>query len=285
MLPTLVIIIISLIWGSTFWIIKVSLKEISVMTLMSYRFLLAAIVLLPWVYLYRSQLRKNLYGGLVMGGVLWGAYVLQFFGLTMTTAANSGFITGLYLIFVPAFQYLVHKRGLQWIQGSSIVVALSGLWLLTHGIQGVNAGDILTVVSASCIGAQILLVDHFTREDTNLFLLNFIQFFVVGVLSLGVGLCKGEIFVLERGTSYVVLGYLGIIATVFCFFGQFWAQKYISAVKASLLFMIEPLSAAIFAWTMGDEIATTYSVMGGLIVLVGVSLPDLQKVLKTLRSG
>lgn len=285
MIPTFVIIIVSLIWGSTFWIIKDALKHIPVTVLLSYRFLLAAFILLPWVYKYRQGLKQNLKAGLCMGIVLWLAYFLQFRGLTLTSATNSGFITGLYLIFVPFFQYFFYQKKLNLLQGVSVFITLFGLWFLTRGIQGVNLGDILTLLSAICIGLQIILVDRFTRAGTHLVLVNFIQFLLVGVLSLGTLLLTGESFWVGEKVSLIVILYLSLIATVACFFGQLWAQKFLSPIKASLLFMIEPLSAAVFAWTIGDEKATFQSVCGGGILLFGIALTDISEyILKWIKN-
>ena len=100
------------IWGATFFIVKDSLASVDAVVMVGYRFLLAAAVLAVGLKIARKPLFLYWKPSLILGIILWSLYISQTIGLKYTTASNSGFITGLFVAFVPVFTYLLNRKAL-----------------------------------------------------------------------------------------------------------------------------------------------------------------------------
>lgn len=258
------------IWGASFYIIKDTVASIHAIPLVSYRFLFAGLLLFPWVFPHRSELKRAAAPGLMLGGTLWGICILQNWGLHFTSASNSAFITGLFILFIPFLQRFL---GGPWIDGRqliSIVLACIGLWFITGGINGFNRGDLMTLACAFFCAIHVLLADRFSKAQLMALHLAFVQFMVVGVLSLGLSLFMGLSFSVTNQAAYGAIGFLILFPSLIAFFLQLRAQRYLSPLHASLILSIEPVFAAAFAWTLGGEEMTFKVIIGGSLILTGV---------------
>ncbi len=273
------------IWGSTFFIVKESLKHIDPVMLVGYRFLLAAIILGFIVYFQKKRLFNNWKHGFVLGFILWLLYISQTIGLKYTTASNSGFITGLFILFVPIFSMMFFRTKLSIAKLFSVFLALLGLWLLTGGLKEINIGDMLTLIAAVTYAFHILFADKYIKKKSDPYVLSFQQFFFIGVLSIITGI------VFQLPTSFgtintlrVVL-FLTLFPTVSAFVIQLIAQKYTTPVKVALIFSMEPVFAAVFAWTLGNEVFIRNRAMGGLIIVIAMILSELplEKLMKNAK--
>src|SRR3989338_4994430 len=99
--PPLILVIISLVWGTTFWISKEAIQHIPATVLVGWRFLIAALALVPAVVRRGDALRMCIRPGLYLGLAMAGIFLAQAWSLSFTEAANTGFIAGLFLLFVP----------------------------------------------------------------------------------------------------------------------------------------------------------------------------------------
>ena len=110
-LPDISLLLLQILWGATFFIIKDAQNYIKPVTLLAYRFLLGALVMaIILCCVQHKQLFKNFRQGMLLGIVLCIAYISQSTGLVYISASNSGFITGLFVIFVPLFSIIFQKR-------------------------------------------------------------------------------------------------------------------------------------------------------------------------------
>ena len=128
--------IVALIWGATFVVVKRALLEISTMYFLAVRFGLASLCMLVMfaASFLRMQARwicRALGGGAVAGIFLWLGYVLQTFGLKYTSAGNSGFLTGMYIVLVPLIRAAICRRWPERAELAGISVATAGMALLT----------------------------------------------------------------------------------------------------------------------------------------------------------
>jgi len=276
------------VWGSTFFIVKWCLLSINPVILVGYRFTLAALILAGFLVVRRKHLFAHFKEGLVLGLFLWLLYLPQTIGLGITTASNSAFITGTFVIFVPIFSFLVFRRGPSKTEVMSALVSLTGLWVLTRGLQSVNYGDLLTVVTAMAYAIHILFIDRFVKGGADPYVLSFQQFLVVGVLSLAVGLIFRLPFHPASTDVIWVILFLALFPTLSAFVIQLVAQKYISPIRVSLIFAFEPVFAALFAWTLGGEPFVTHRAAGGLLVFLALiisSLPSGRELLSRIPGG
>ena len=258
------------IWGSTFFIVKDALRNIDPVILVGYRFILAAILLAGFCILTRRPLFRNAKRGLLLGLFLWLLYIPQTIGLGITTASNSGFITGLFVAFVPLFSLVIFRRVPSLTGLIATIVSLSGLWVLTGGLKDVNAGDLLTLVAAMTYAIHILLVDTYVKGGDDPYVLSFQQFFFVGAASLIAGTILDLPLSVSGLMSILVVLFLALFPTLSAFVIQVVAQKFVAPLRVSLIFAFEPVFAALFAWTLGGEPIVFHRAIGGLLIFLAM---------------
>jgi drug/metabolite transporter (DMT)-like permease len=253
------------VWGWTFVLVKHAVAHTSVGSFLTWRFVIATVILIalrPKGLLTLS--RRDLYRCLWMGLSLLGGYFFQSLGLRDTSAAVSGFLTGLQVIFVPLLAWVIFRRHLSHRIIVATGVSLVGVGVLTlHGFS-ISAGDLLTVACAASFAVQVAVLE--TEESkADPLALAAVQLGIVAIGSLlstlpnGPGIPHGS--ALWSETLICALG-----ATAFAFAIQTWAQQHLTAAYAAVVLSFEPVFAALFAWMMGATLRWTIFV-GGPIVL------------------
>ncbi|TET67174.1 MAG: DMT family transporter [Candidatus Zixiibacteriota bacterium] len=263
------------VWGSTFFIVKRSLASIDPVILVGYRFTLAALVLGGFLILRKKPLFAHFRKGILLGLFLWLLYVPQTIGLGITTASNSGFITGMFVAFVPIFSFVIFHRAPPLTGIISALVSLSGLWFLTRGLQTVNCGDLLTIVAAMAYAIHILFTDRIVKNGVDPYILSFQQFLFVGFASLIVGFIFKLPFAPASTDVVWVIFFLALFPTLSAFVIQLVAQKSTSPIRVSLIFAFEPVFAGLFAWTLGGEPFAPHRAVGGLLVFLALVISGL----------
>lgn len=274
------------IWGATFYLVKDSLGALNPVVLVGYRFLLASFIILPYLIIKRINIFYNIKSGLILGILLWLLYVPQTVGLKYTTASNSGFITGLFIVFVPIFSYLMFKEIPSFMKLISVILATIGLWILTGGLKEINIGDIFTLGAAMAYSLHLLFAGKIMKEKNNPYLLNFQQFFFVGIFSIIFSLvAKYPLSGLSSSSINVIL-FLAIFPTITAFVVQLEAQKFTSSLKVAVIFSLEPVFAAIFSWTLGGETFRISGILGGSFIVAAMILSEikLEKIEKYYRN-
>lgn len=263
------------IWGSTFFIVKESLDSIDPVVMVGYRFSIAAFVLAVFLLFKKKSLFAYYKEGFVLGFLLWSLYIPQTIGLAYTSASNSGFITGLFIVFVPLFTFLFKKELPSLLKNIAILLSLIGLWFLTGGLKEANFGDLITLITAIAYAAHLFTADLFVKKEIDPIILSFQQFFWVGILSFITALVFDlPLEILTTKVIWVVL-FLAFLPTLMAFVIQLFAQKFTSPIKVSLIFALEPVFAAIFAWTLGGETFIPQNAFGGLLIFLGMILSEI----------
>lgn len=262
------------IWGSTFVIVKDALQSVSPHILVGYRFALAAACMALIVLLLRKHLLQHLGKGVLLGLCLFFIYSPQTAGLELTTASNSAFITGLFVIFVPLFAWMLFRQrpGLQKVL--AVVMACVGLWVLTGGLHEINNGDLMTLITAAAYGMHIILGDRYMKSGCDPYVLSFQQFAVTSAISIGVAVVTGAPFVLAQKSIGIIV-FLALFPTLSAFLIQMIIQKRENPVKVAIVFSLEPVFAAVFAWTIGNETFIPMRALGGLLIVVAMIFAEL----------
>lgn len=274
--PDLSLLLLQVFWGATFFIIKYAQNYISPVTLLTYRFLLGAILMAIFLYFVQHKpLFKNFRQGFLLGLILSLAYIAQSTGLVYISASNSGFITGLFVVFVPLFYILFLKRIPSVKNFIALAISLTGLWVLTGGVGQMNRGDLLTLVTAITIAIHILYTNKLIKNQTDPYILNFQQLFTVGIICLAVVLIFKQPFTIGNPTAIWAVLYLSLIAGLLGYLIQNLAQKSVPPLRVSLIFTTESAFAAIFAWTLGHEHFVPMQAFGGLLIFLAMVLSEL----------
>ncbi|MBZ4684060.1 MAG: hypothetical protein PWP46_1793 [Fusobacteriaceae bacterium] len=264
------------IWGSTFYVVKDSLAFINPLLLVSYRFLLASLIFLIFLIIKKENIFKNFKYGIILGVLLGSLYMFQTVGLKYTTASNSGFITGLFVLFIPIFGYIIFKEIPTKFKIISAILATIGLWILTGGMNSINIGDMYTLVAAVAYCLHLLYSGKFMKNNISPYLMNFQQFLVVGLISLFLSkFYYNEMFTINISALKSII-FLAIFPTASAFIIQLKAQKFIDDFRVGVIFSLEPVFAAIFSWTLGGEIFTIKGFIGGSFIVTAMIISEMK---------
>ncbi len=275
----LALLLLTIFWGSTFLITKRLLAASSPGIFLSLRFALAALTLgLVW-WLTQARPRAGLVrDGVRLGLALTGGFILQTIGLRYTSPARSGFLTGLTVLFVPLVAHFGLGKPVHRATWAGAALAIVGMAVMTRPFDGsvsaaMRLGDALTVGCAIAFAAHIVWTSEWAlRHPVAPFL--FVQVCVAAVASLGV-----VAFETPRVGSPVqlaaVVGYTGVVMTAGAIFLQTWAQRHTTAVRAALIFSLEPVFAALFAWLAGGDHIVAAEWVGGAVIIAGVLLGEI----------
>jgi drug/metabolite transporter (DMT)-like permease len=267
------LVIVTLIWGSTFVIVKGALADASPLAFLAMRFMLAGLLLLA--ALGRGKLnRQAVVPGLVLGASLFAGYLCQTWGLVFTTPSKSAFITGFSVILVPLILVFLGFR----MHAASALGALLGLLgiyflVLPCGFTAVNRGDVLTLAGAISFATHIVLVGVYTRRVSFLHLVP-AQILVVGLLAV-------LALPLDPGLTLHWTGRLGmalvitvVFATGVAFSLQNWAQQYTPAAHTALIFALEPVFAALVSRLVTGEHLGGKVLLGSALILGGMVVAE-----------
>ena len=267
------LLIIVIIWGSTFALIKGVIDSIPPYTFLTYRFLLAALIL---VLIFWKKIKEInimiLKKGSLIGIFLFLGYAFQTVGLKHTTATKAGFITGLSVVLVPIISHFFIKEKINRNSVMGVILAFSGLWFLNYSSNfSFNLGDFLVLVCAFSFAMHIISVGLFSKK-LDYVLLAITQITVVFVLSLLMALIY-EIPAIHLSYSADIwwsIVITGIFATALAFYMQNKFQRYSTATKTAIIFSGEPIFAAMFAYLLLGEKVGLIAWAGGLLIIFGM---------------
>lgn len=266
------LVLVTLIWGSTFVVVKAALSDASPLAFIALRFSAAGLLLLA---LAGGKVdRENLGPGLVLGIFLGAGYLCQTTGLLYTTASKSAFITGFSVILVPVILVFRGSR-LRPAAAAGAALGLAGLYFLVtpSGLEGVNRGDVLTLIASVSFAFHIVLVGHYARLSF-LHLVS-VQVLLVGVAALSALPLAGGLAVRWTPRLAVALVITSVLATGFAFAAQSWAQRYTPAAHTALIFALEPVFAAIASRLIVGERLGGKVLLGSVLTLTGMLVSEI----------
>ena len=267
------LLVIVIIWGYTFALIKGVIDLIPPYTYLTYRFLLAALILILvfWKRIKEINIMVLKKGSLI-GIFLFLGYTLQTVGLKYTTATKAGFITGLSVVLVPIISHFFFKEKINRNSVIGVVLAFIGLWFLNYSSSfSFNLGDFLVLLCAVSFAMHIISVGLYAKK------VDYVGLVVVQLATV-FGLCLLMAIIFERPAlhlSYslhvwwsIVL--TGVFATALAFYMQNRFQRYSTATKTAIIFSGEPIFAAVFAYFLLGEKVGLIAWAGGLLIIFGM---------------
>jgi drug/metabolite transporter (DMT)-like permease len=269
------LILATIIWGSTFAVVKDAMNSVNEYYLIFVRSIIAA---LPLVVITLLKYPKSLFNrtilkkGAIIGVALGLTYGFQNLGMLYTSAGNSAFIMASNVIFVPIFLVLFYKNRFNGKSIISILFVVIGLGLLTYkdGTE-LNPGDLLTLIGAAITALHIIWTGRFVRNSDLLALVTY-QFLFSALIAFVASLIfSPESFTISYSIgSWGAMIYLGILGSLFCYFITVWAQKYVDYVTVTLIFSLEPVFAAVFSFYFIGEVLGGQQLFGAGLILFGI---------------
>ena len=272
----------TVIWGSAFIAQSVGMDKIGPFTFQAVRCFLAVVFLFPASALvskgkpfWKSWADPALWrSGVICGLALFAASSLQQIGLVYTDAGKAGFLTAMYIVFVPFLGLFVGQRpGRNALL--SLIPAIVGLYLLScTSVSGINKGDVLLLLCAVAFSVQILLIDRHCAGLDGL-KLNCIQALVVTVLSVPWALLTETVDASLIASCWLPLGYAGVLSMGVAYTLQIVGQKRVAPSAAALLMSLESVFAALFGWLLLHETMTRAEELGCVLVFAAVVISQL----------
>lgn len=259
------------IWGTTFVLVKHTLAHVDVVVLVGYRFAIAGLALLIIQMCRGRSIVAGFRSASVLSISLLIGFVFQTAGLAYTTATNTAFITGASIFFTPlALRLFFRGRPTipEWIAS---LISLTGLWILTGGLQDINVGDALTLISALGFAFYIIISDRTMTRGLDPVTLCSQQFLLIGAVCLACAKLAGLPFVVSTSEGVYAILFLAALPTLSGFLIQLSAQKFVTPVRVALILALEPVFAALFAWGLAGEPIIAHRALGGAIMALALA--------------
>ena len=267
---------ITVFWGSTFIISKLTLLEVPLLLFLVLRLGLAALMVdLIAIKLIRRLNRTTLLHGAVLGLLLYFSYFFQMWGIQYTSASNAGFITGLSVVMVPMFSFFLYGSKPSANVAVGIVFAVAGLFLLTGAdLFRLNSGDLLVLICAVTVAFHIIYTGKFAPRH-NVLLLTAVQLSTVALLTVIALLFYDFSHSQISGNTWGAVIYLAVFGTIYPYLMQTQMQKFTTTTRTALIFSMEPVFAALFAFFIAKETLGLSGWAGGALIVLGMIFPEL----------
>jgi drug/metabolite transporter (DMT)-like permease len=284
----LLLVFITIIWGTTFAVLKTALESLPPFSLIAVRFTFATILGLLIFWREIKGINKGeIKGGIILGLLLAGGLIFQITGLTYTTAAKGAFLTGLAVVFVPFFDRLVGVK-VKMKTIIAVVFAIIGTALLSFEKDlpyGINYGDILVLFCALCFAGYIFVLDKIANKG-NTYCYTFVQIVVVGVIGWIFALIFDGIPKIDNPTVVLELLYLALFATILSTVLQTIGQKKVSGQRAAIIFTLEPVFGVVFAYLLLGETLTYQQLAGCIVIFSAILYNEINgDLIKTVKKG
>ena len=273
----------TILWGSTFVVVKSSLDHSSVFLFLALRFTLAGLLMAAWrPRVFFSIEREEIFAGLRLGFFMFAGYAFQTAGLQYTSASNSGFVTGSSVVLVPLlFGIFWGHRLTSWVYAGALAAGF-GLYYLTipaEGVAHLNRGDVLTFVAAASYAVHIILVSEYTKQHSASALSTLQVIACAGMAWIMTGIAatiRWQPIRFEPSWLLLVgVAVCAVFATALAFSIQLWAQQYTTPGHAAILFTLEPVFAVLTSYIFLGERLAARAIFGAAFVLAGILIAEL----------
>lgn len=273
-LAIIVLIITSILWGSTFIITKTITKSVPIFLYLGLRYVIALIGFAPF-FVHIKKINKDIiWMGIISGIIYYFAIAFQTIGLQTTSAGKAGFITGLNCVMVPFLAWMIFKKKdvnmRVWI---AVALSVAGMaFLLLEGNAEVIIGDILVLICAVFCALFVVFNDKYVKA-VDIYLYSIIQLTTLALLCFGSSLLLNESYDLMSANMsfWLIMVYIGLIVTTLTFLFQNWGQQYQGPSQTAIIFTLEPVFAVLFAsYLIGNEVLSLQAWIGCGLIFIAI---------------
>ena len=274
------LLVMTLIWGATFVVVKRALADASTLLFLTIRFGTAAFAL---ALIFRKDFRAGKIGmsircGLLAGFCLFSGYALQTLGLRYTTASKAGFLTGFTTPMVAVLSSIVYRRAPQFIEVLGVATAFLGMALMTipSGRFQVGGGDLLVAGCAVAFAFHILTTGRFAGR-VNMGVFTVTQIATGAAMGAATFWCAEPVHIHWTLPLIGALAITSLFATALAFSVQTWAQRWASPTRTALIFAMEPVFAWITSYLLLGELLSGRVAVGAVLILSGILMVELKR--------
>ncbi len=276
----------TVIWGSSFFIMKNTVEHIPSNLLLAIRFTFGFFALsLIFAVKWKKADAYYLKWGSLAGVVLYTAYLMQTLGLTdpVHTPGKNAFLTAVYCVIVPFLFWIFNKKRPSVFNIAAAFVCILGIWLIAVEGEGtVGWGDLLTLVGGLMYAFHIIIISNCSKSK-DIILITIIQFGAAAVCSWTMSFIQGNVSAItsvNRG-DLLSLGYLALFCTTIALLLQNVGQKYVPPASASIILSLESVFGALFSIIFYHEKLSAKKALGFIIIFAAImiseALPELRK--------
>lgn len=283
----LLLLLVTFFWGVTFPIIKEALVYITADAFLAFRFLIATAAMA--VFLRKGSGitgRKNIITGIIAGFLLFLGYYFQTVGLEYTSAAASGIITGIYVVILPLISFLYLRQKVSRLDVVASVMAFSGLIIMSTGSSvgfSSRLGDILTLICGVAYAVQIAYVSKHTRS-LDPYTFTFYQLLGVTIFSfIMLPFSPGRIGQINYYVIFALV-FTAIFASILSYYLSTIALIYVEPTAAGVIYIGEPIFAALSAVILSHEVLGLNVIAGGTVMVGAMFLTSVDKYVSDRRS-
>ncbi len=284
------LLLVAFIWGLAFVAQKDAMQHVGAFTFVAARFIISALVVLPLAWREQrnavtpdTRIDSSLLADFTVLCLAFAAGVfLQQAGIVRTTVTNAGFLTGLYVLFVPLICRLVYRQKFSVFVIPGALLSVAGVWLLSGGLSagGLNLGDVLVLGCAAGFALQVTLVGRIVRKVKAPMRICFIQYAAMAIFA-GVAALVFETPTVEgvKAAGYAIL-YAGALSGGIAYTLQVVAQQYTPSSDSAVILSAESVFAALAAALMMHERLTTAGALGCTLIVAAILLVEFGPFLK-----
>jgi drug/metabolite transporter (DMT)-like permease len=271
---TAALILVTAVWGVTFVQVQDAVAIYPLFAFLAVRYLIATAALAPpAARRLRGLGRDGLVAGSVLGVLIAVGIGLQTAGLERTTVTNTGFITGLYVLFTPLLGLALFRTPIPRELWAAVALALLGLALLSGVPQGSGTGDLLVLLSTVAQALQIVMVERYANRF-DVFALTFVEVAAACAVFGAIAIALGDLSVPRGSTVWAALIVTGLFAVAFAMLVQIWAQRQVSATRIAVIFSLETVFAGIAGYLLADERIGLLGFAGCAAIFAGIVIAE-----------
>jgi drug/metabolite transporter (DMT)-like permease len=271
---TVLLVCLTAIWGSTFFLIRDVVVQVSPADFLAVRFTIAAVAVLAVFWRPMMALsRREIQVGVGLGVVYAVAQFLQTVGLAHTEATRSGFITGTYVVLTPLLTAVLLREHIPRSTWAAVLMATAGLAALSLNGFGFGFGESVTLIAAVFYALHIIGLGRYSSAASAAGL-SAVQLVVIALVSLAAA-APGGIELPHDAGAWTSVIYMALMAGAVAIWAQTWAQSHLPATRAAIVMTLEPVFAAGFAVGLGGESLTARMLLGGAMVLAAMYTVEL----------
>jgi drug/metabolite transporter (DMT)-like permease len=272
--PASALVAVTVVWGSSFVVLKDVTRDIPVADFLAVRFAIAAAVMALLAPRAVARLGPRLRRRALVLGLVYGvAQLLQMFGLTLVTASVSGFLTGLYVVLTPIIAAVLLRESVARATWLAVGLATVGLAVLSLDGFAVGLGELLTVACAAAYALHIVLLGEWS-EPGHAIGLAVLQMAVIAAVC-AVAAVPGGVVLPSTAQQWWVMLYIALVAGALALLVQTWAQARLPATRAAIIMTAEPVFASTFGVLVDGDPLTPRFLLGAALVLAAMYLAEL----------
>jgi len=284
----ILLIITTILWGTSFIITKTLTQSIPVFLYLGIRFFIAIIGFFPCFIRIKKLNKKIVLLGSLTGLIYYLGIFFQTWGIQTSTAGKTAFITGLSTIIVPFITWIGFKKSLKKRIWMAVMISVTGMaFLLLEGASGIIIGDLLVLLCAILYAFFVVLNDKYVRL-LDVYLYSIVQLLVICLLSFVSSFLINETFdLISIDLSFwLIMIYMGIAVTTLTFLFQNWSQQHQGPSQTAIIFTLEPVFAVIFAsFILGNETMTFFGWLGCGLIFIAILITVLKNNNNKINSG